>query len=120
MTPPASGSERGVREPQRIQRRRTAGWKMPENAIYVGRPSHHGNKYRVGLDGDAAECVRKFRADWEYGLSHPLGRLLLVKTLRDLSGKDLACWCPLDQPCHADVLLELANRAAPPHTAGPG
>jgi Domain of unknown function (DUF4326) len=29
---------------------------------------------------------------------------------RDLSGKDLACWCPLDQPCHADVLLELANQ----------
>jgi hypothetical protein len=28
---------------------------------------------------------------------------------RDLAGYDLACWCPLDQPCHADVLLELAN-----------
>jgi hypothetical protein len=26
-----------------------------------------------------------------------------------LRGKDLACWCPLDQPCHADVLLEIAN-----------
>lgn len=24
--------------------------------------------------------------------------------------KNLACWCPLDQPCHADVLLEIANR----------
>jgi hypothetical protein len=28
--------------------------------------------------------------------------------LSELRGKDLACWCPLDQPCHADVLLELA------------
>jgi hypothetical protein len=28
---------------------------------------------------------------------------------RDLAGKDLACWCPLDQPCHADVLLELVS-----------
>jgi hypothetical protein len=27
-----------------------------------------------------------------------------------LRGKNLACWCPLDQPCHADVLLDLANR----------
>jgi hypothetical protein len=27
----------------------------------------------------------------------------------ELLGKDLACWCPLGQPCHADVLLELAN-----------
>jgi hypothetical protein len=33
-----------------------------------------------------------------------------VPTLqRDLAGRDLACWCPLDQPCHGDVLLELAN-----------
>lgn len=31
---------------------------------------------------------------------------------RDLAGRDLACWCPLDQPCHADVLLELANGGA--------
>ena len=29
--------------------------------------------------------------------------------LAPLRGKNLACWCPLDQPCHADVLLELAN-----------
>lgn len=29
--------------------------------------------------------------------------------LDELRGRDLACWCPLDQPCHADVLLELAN-----------
>lgn len=27
-----------------------------------------------------------------------------------LAGKNLACWCALDAPCHADVLLELANR----------
>jgi hypothetical protein len=27
----------------------------------------------------------------------------------ELAGHDLACWCPLDQLCHADVLLEIAN-----------
>jgi len=32
--------------------------------------------------------------------------LWAIDTLR---GRDLACWCPPDQPCHADVLLELAN-----------
>lgn len=42
----------------------------------------------------------------------PHGRFL--KTTVDdvrtaLAGRDLACWCPLDQPCHADVLLALAN-----------
>jgi hypothetical protein len=98
--------------PQRIQRKRSNGWTMPEGTIYVGRPSQHGNKYRVGVDGDAAECVRKFRADWEWGLSHPLGKLALASTLDKLRGKNLACWCRLDQPCHADVLLELANRVS--------
>lgn len=82
---------------------------MPADTISVGRPSIHGNKYRVGVDGDAAECVARFKADWEYGLAHPLGKLALQPTLRKLRGKDLACWCALDQPCHADVLLELAN-----------
>ena len=33
-----------------------------------------------------------------------------VERLRaEVAGRDLACWCPLDSPCHADVLLELAN-----------
>jgi hypothetical protein len=33
-----------------------------------------------------------------------------TRWLAPLRGHDLVCWCPLDQPCHADVLLELANR----------
>lgn len=40
------------------------------------------------------------------------GRLIAERSVDDLAplrGKDLACWCPLDQPCHADVLLALAN-----------
>lgn len=32
------------------------------------------------------------------------------RRLHDLRGKNLACWCPLDQPCHADVLLDIANK----------
>jgi hypothetical protein len=34
----------------------------------------------------------------------------LRNQIHELRGKNLACWCPLNQPCHADVLLELANR----------
>lgn len=34
----------------------------------------------------------------------------VADALAELAGRNLACWCPLDQPCHADVLLELANR----------
>jgi hypothetical protein len=36
-----------------------------------------------------------------------------LEQMADLRGKNLACWCPLDQPCHADVLLEIANRETP-------
>ena len=97
---------------ERIQRKRSKGWQMPPNTVYVGRPSHHGNKYRVGEHGTAAECVQMFRTDWEWGLQHPLGKLVLTSTLDKLRGKNLACWCRLDQPCHADVLLELANSPA--------
>jgi hypothetical protein len=33
---------------------------------------------------------------------------------RVLRGKNLACWCKPGEPCHADVLLEIANREASP------
>ena len=104
---------------KRIQRRRTKGWRMPEGAIYVGRPSWWGNPFRVGQDGDAARCVHLYRLcvfaeeEREFdGLyrARPGERPgpKMVKSF--LKGHDLVCWCPLDQPCHADVLLELANR----------
>jgi len=90
--------------PQRIQRKRTTGWKMPDGAIYVGRPTMWGNRFHVGLPANptAEDCVRRFRAEQveEYD----------EHNLSFLRGKDLACWCALDQPCHADVLLELANK----------
>jgi hypothetical protein len=99
-------------KPIRIQRKRTKGWKMPENTVYVGRPSLWGNPWAAShhdrahhpdvpivhsMVADAAEAVARFR---EYAAN------LDVTPLR---GKNLACWCSLDQPCHADVLLEIAN-----------
>jgi hypothetical protein len=101
--------------PKRIQRKRTKGWRMPAGAVYVGRlPSGlagWGNPYIVGdlLNGGnltPEEAVEHFRrALIEGRLQHSV-----AKVRRELAGKDLACWCPLDQPCHADVLLEVANR----------
>ena len=88
---------------KRIQRKRTKGWRMPAGAVYVGRPTVWGNPFKVGIDGDATECVRRYEIGM---LTHPDLRAM-VEVLR---GKDLVCWCPLDQPCHADVLLELANK----------
>lgn len=98
--------------PKRIQRKRTKGWRMPEGAVYVGRPTRWGNPYPARNPYAEAsgpmspdEAVTEFRA-------YMARMVVLQRQARvDLAGKDLACWCPLDQPCHADVLLELANGA---------
>jgi hypothetical protein len=74
----------------RIQRKRSKGWRMPENTVYVGSPTKWGNPMSTA---------------WEYK------RIVeaLKPDVSELKGKNLACWCPLDKPCHADVLLELAK-----------
>jgi hypothetical protein len=96
-------------KPKRIQCKRTKGWRMPEGAVYVGRPSVWGNRYRVANPprelGDVPtpqQAVDGFRRMW----AQPHQRAFIQEKLR---GHDLACWCPLDQACHADVLLEIAN-----------
>lgn len=93
--------------PQRVQLRRLRGWKMPPNTVSVARPSAWGNPFRVGKDGDAVRCVAKFRA-W---LLADATRVLAAQ--KSLRGKNLACYCGPDNPCHADVLLEIANRDHP-------
>lgn len=112
--------------PQRIQRKRTKGWRMGD-AVYVGRGSKYGNPWRIWwepkfrrwvtqadhnatserflTESEAKECAVSHFKFWAWRLD--------VDSLR---GKDLACWCPLTDaqgnhvPCHADVLLELANK----------
>jgi hypothetical protein len=88
--------------PRRIQRSRARGWKMPENTVYVGRPSAWGNPFGLRDFPDAADAVERYRA-W---ITSAPGHAAMARELR---GRNLACWCRLDQPCHADVLLELAN-----------
>lgn len=86
---------------------------MPADVVYVGRPSKWGNPI------DYRDCETDTGPEgWARGVAAELFRERLVDDLlpidlddvrAELRGKDLACWCPLDQPCHADVLLELAN-----------
>lgn len=87
--------------PKRIQRKRTAGWKMPEDTIYVGRPTKWGNPYKINEKVDRSNAVALFR---EY-----IEQYVPKEELEELKGKNLACWCKEGSPCHADVLLEIAN-----------
>lgn len=101
----------GGERPKRIQRKRSKGWKMPPNTVYVGRPGPFGNLWKIGVRSHLiggvittrAEAVRCYR---ELGNNTEDRKAFVRERLR---GKNLACWCPLDQPCHADVLLEIAN-----------
>ncbi len=96
-------------KPKRIQRKRTKGWKMPPNTVYVGRPSKWGNPILRGSVIGKKMVVTKEEVVkvYEDRLFMILG--LQGLNIKELKGKDLACWCPLDQPCHADILLEVAN-----------
>lgn len=129
--------------PKRIQRKRTKGWRMPEGAVYVGRPTAYGNPFVPASDdrnrprlSDRLRRVENFRAwltgkpsrsPW-FGRASDEARSKLLTVLPNLRGRDLACWCGLCdehadglslgvrcgncQPCHADVLLQRANRHA--------
>ena len=105
--------------PERIQLRRTRGWRKPEGVVVVARPSRWGNPYAIGEPHPdhggpmtRAETIALFAAALGSG-----GRLAhLVDDARErLAGRDLACWCPLVDaagdpvPCHADVWLAVAN-----------
>jgi hypothetical protein len=122
--------------PVRIQRRRSKGWKMPAGVIYAGRPSKHGNPFAVGgyyKIGRGAgtggfswvTCDPNYRTpdftlietpamavEWyrRYRELYPLTE----QAKEELRGRDISCWCRLDQPCHVDVLLELANAPIDP------
>lgn len=129
-------------KPVRIQRKRTAGWKMPANTVYVGRPGPWGNPFVVGEQCDRAQIRR-----WGWQFKHPefvcedaetakrrfRGCLFKDEAMHayvqeELCGKNLACWCALCErhkdgkpfdcecpdcdPCHGDPLGLIANRAA--------
>jgi len=114
--------------PERIQRKRSKGWRMPENTVYVGRPSKWGNPYHIGEnytdevfeDGKLVEILSWDNIEAKTAVEffeeaivkkYPAVKISVSEIVAELRGKDLACWCPLDKPCHADVLLRLANNA---------
>jgi hypothetical protein len=90
-------------KPVRVQLSRRKGWRMPLGCVKVDRATKWGSPYVVGEDGTLDECINKFRAIF---IISPLDA---ENVRRELRGKSLACWCKPGQPCHADVLLEIAN-----------
>ena len=107
--------------PVRLRLSRKAGFNLQQHsldtnglaAVNVARPSAFGNMWRIGTwsnylgrfctnAADAVECFRSCGPP-----SEPHLRAIIIEELR---GKNLACWCALDAPCHATVLLEIANR----------
>jgi hypothetical protein len=84
----------------------------PAGVVNVARPTKYGNPYR---SGNAAADVADYRAWLHDPAAQPirLGRRLympLSATERDeIAGRDLACHCDPDKPCHGDVLLDWAN-----------
>jgi Domain of unknown function (DUF4326) len=109
--------------PKRIQLSRRKGWRKPVGAIVVSRPSKWGNPYALdsyqfgNLDGSLAawneRAAREIALrDFEHALCMGMLKVTVEDVRRELAGKDLACWCPLNKLCHADVLIRLANEDA--------
>jgi hypothetical protein len=113
-------------KPTRYQRKRSKGWKKPPGAVLVTRPSKYGNPYRITKLEDGYHIVVQMRKPVTLSIAFPDKRQaaeFAVKSFRSLAqvsrewkqyieelrGKDLVCWCKPGEPCHADVLLELAN-----------
>lgn len=126
MTDPLDRST--LRQPKRIQRKRTRGWRMPDGAIYVGRPTVWGNPFaEFGLDLSLELYASAVRGVWNPGIAAHLPDVRFHQVyeahqawlkrlgrhpselVRDLRGKDLACWCSWATACHADILLKAAN-----------
>lgn len=89
--------------PKRVQLLPRQGWIDPLNTIIVTRPTRWGNPFETLGTADTGITIQQFT---DYLAANPD---LVARAKRELMGKDLACWCPLDRPCHADVWLKLVN-----------
>lgn len=119
------------RIPVRVQRRRTKGWKMPDNTLSATRPGKFGNPYKIGdhcgwaiirrdlgnrslrdvLIEKYGEPIYKTTEDTIEGFKQKVMASEAFQRMikRKFRGKNIACWCKLTNPCHVDFLLEVAN-----------
>jgi len=101
--------------PERIQLKRTKGWKMPPNTVIVSRPGRWGNPFPVTVWVPADVAVSMFRHELGAAMKRRVPESMwnvfdrMAANLHELRGKNLACWCKAGDTCHADVLLAVAN-----------
>lgn len=93
-------------QPMRVQLSRRKGWRMPPNTVKVDRTTMWGNRtaHALGIK-DRGHAVRVFE-EW---LAESASYAWKGRAKIELRGKNLACWCPLDGPCHAETLLKFVN-----------
>ena len=106
-------------KPQRIQLRRAKGWRMPPDTVKVDRSTKWGNPfvvkpgrtrdYAVKLFGGMLQGYLCISCDSPTPDEQKAYRRMVILDHAELRGKNLACWCPIGAPCHADVLLALAH-----------
>lgn len=116
--------------PRRIQRKRSAGWRKPENTVNITRPGPWGNPYilrntkegtTMGTEGSPSmggTTVGNPRVTYDTLLRDSVAAYeqwvrnnpeYVARAKQSLAGKNLMCWCPEDSLCHGDVLLQIAN-----------
>ncbi|MHB1063544.1 MAG: DUF4326 domain-containing protein [Georgenia sp.] len=107
--------------PERLQLSRRKGYRIPPGAVNVARPGKWGNPFAVGKPnglgwGDVRNNLHAVQLFTRWLYLRPTLVLYerdrhtwMLDHLNDLRGRDLACWCKPDQPCHASVLLIVAN-----------
>lgn len=106
--------------PIRHQIRRAKGFRFPAGAKKVDRSTGFGNPFVVGVHGRREDCVRWHArlindgfcqyTNREHMLQQRDHYLYVRENISKLFGKDVACFCPLDAPCHGDNYLAMASR----------
>lgn len=114
VAPRLIGSSVLLASPHRVQLSRKAGAKLPPNTVVVSRPSKWGNPFKVTPERSQILAVGAFQT-WLTVEGVTAGivdrKQWMLDNLKELRGKNLACWCKPGTACHADVLLRLANGA---------
>jgi hypothetical protein len=86
---------------QRVQLKRSKGWRMPANTVKVDRTTRWGNYPAARAGATGVDAVDLF-ARWLQNEAPEEWKCAAVMALKH---KNLACWCKQDAPCHADYLL---------------